>query len=56
MVAVGTGSIAVDLQDIPNAPIRFTVCFYCYYIIQISNQISFKYRLIQPIKVDMKIP
>ncbi|CAF3581131.1 unnamed protein product [Rotaria sp. Silwood1] len=23
MVAVGTGSIAVDLQDIPNAPIRF---------------------------------
>ena len=25
MVAVGIGSIAVDLQDIPNGPIRFMV-------------------------------
>jgi hypothetical protein len=25
MVAVGIGSITVDLQDIPNGPIRFTV-------------------------------
>jgi hypothetical protein len=25
MVAVGSGSIGVDLQDIPNQPIRFMV-------------------------------
>lgn len=25
MVALGSGSIAIDLQDIPNQPIRFMV-------------------------------
>ena len=25
MVAVGVGSIAVDLQDVPNGPMRFMV-------------------------------
>lgn len=32
MVAVGVGSIAVDLQDIPNQPIRFMVDLFYYYI------------------------
>jgi hypothetical protein len=30
MVAVGVGSIAVDLQDVPNGPIRYMVNLFDY--------------------------
>lgn len=48
MVAVGIGSVTADLQDIPNGPIRFMVCFISFeqiYFCRFSNE-----RMIQQIE------
>ena len=52
MVAVGVGSIAVDLQDVPNGPMRFMVNHFHRYELK---EISFFNRMIQRIRVVMMI-
>ncbi len=54
MFAVSSGSIGVDLQDIPNEPIRFLVRLIHLFLQSIS--LLNYYRLIRQIEVVVKMP
>ena len=55
MVAVSIGSIGIDLQDIPNQPIIFTVRLYDIFIRNCESDLFFLIRLIQNNNIVLKM-